>query len=252
VLTGAGNWRGVTGTLSLPTLSVPPGVQLPLANGQNFGGYVAWVAVQGTQFLQAEIQMNLDVFTNPPSTVFNSPTAYPYTYPLIAWYYPTPPMGESAWNPGSVFIKNAPPMKSGDLVQMYCGFFTGLGGATWGSVYYLFYNDLEPSVLPEPVSYKGPKHVDEIPILMNYLLPGPPDVSGEIDQLDWILEFPGGSTATNIAPMFSPVTFTQAIGYGEAEGVTGDPVNGQQYAWPNVNIPVTVNLASETVSIVAG
>lgn len=153
-------------------------------------------------------------------------------------------------------------MKSGDSVQIYCGYVSALDGSSWGSVYFLFYNDLEQVVVPEPVSRKGPPRIAEIPILMTLFFPGPANVQGQGGCIEWIIENVGvtNNLPGAIVPVFSasasqmtPVTFSQALGYSQLEGVTGDPVNGSTILWETssgqISDVASVTLASETVSL---
>jgi hypothetical protein len=200
------------------------------------------------------MNFNLNTANNPPSAFFNTPT--------WQWWVPVPNDPSASQYFGGGTVTNAPAMNSGDLVQIYCGFVQALNGSNWGAVYFLFLNDLETVVVPEPVSFKGRHRTAQIPILMNFFFPGPPTVPGQGGCVEWIME---NETATNnlpggIMPVFSaspgsitPVTFTQAQAYGQADGVTGDPVNGFTVLWANssgqVSNVASVALASETVSI---
>ncbi|MGO9520161.1 MAG: G1 family glutamic endopeptidase [Candidatus Korobacteraceae bacterium] len=258
VLQGSGNWRSVTGSLRLPYLSIPPqGFQG--SNGP--ASLSAWVGLDGfgptsSQLFQAVMFFYLDTTTNPPSATFHSPSLW--------WLVPDPNMPGASQIFLSTAITNPPGMKSGDLVQIYCGYVTALDGSIWGSAYFLFLNDLELTVIPEPEEskgrdlgrYCGPYQVGETPIFMNFFVPGPPGISGQGGSIEWIMENESvtGGYLDTIMPVFSasensiaPVTFTQAMGYGQSEGVTGDPANGFTVVW--VSNVASVALAPETVSI---
>ncbi|MHB8732258.1 MAG: G1 family glutamic endopeptidase [bacterium] len=255
VLEGSGNWRSVTGTLRLPYLSAPSqGLQ-----GKQSTSLSAWVGLDGWgtslgRLFQAIMNFDLDTTATPPSTFFNFPT--------WQWWIPVPNNPSASQMVSGGTITNAPAMNPGDLVRIYCGYVTALNGSNWGAVYFLFYNDPEPVVALEPVWSRNPHRTAEIPILMNFLFPGPPGVAGQGGSIEWIME---NESVTNgppgtIMPVFSasrdsvtPVTFTQAIGYGQPEGVTGDPGNGFTVLWQNsdgtVSSVASVALATEAVSI---
>ncbi len=253
VLEGSGNWRSVTGTVSLPYLSVPSQVQAnQLASLSAWVGLDGWGST-GMALFQAVVGFWVDTSTNPPTTAFSDP--------YWQWWIPDPNDLWSSLPFGSGSITNAPAMKSGDSVQIYCGYVRALDGSNWGSVSFLFYNDLEQVVVPEPVSLKGPPRVAEIPILMNLFFPGPANVQGQGGCIEWIIENEGvtNNQPGTIVPVFSasasqmiPVTFSQALGYSQLEGVTGDPANGSTILWETssgqVSDVATVTLAPETVS----
>ena len=151
-------------------------------------------------------------------------------------------------------------------MQLYCGYVTALDGSNWGAVYFLFYNDLEKIVVPDIIGRKrqGPPRTAQVPILMNFFFPGPSGVPGQGSSIEWIMENESAtndSLVTTIMPVFSasnnsitPVTFTQALGYGHADGVTGDPMNGFTVLWSNAqgqlsNLASVNNSVSQTVSI---
>jgi hypothetical protein len=253
VLQGSGNWRSVTGTVSLPYLSVPAQVQ-----ANQLASLSAWVGLDGMgatarELFQAVVAFWVDTSTNPPTTAFS--------YPFWQWWIPDPNDPAASVAFGGSSITNAPAMKPGDSVQIYCGYVRALDGSNWGSVYFLFYNDLEQVIVPEPVSWKGPHRTAEIPILMNLFFPGPANVQGQGGCIEWIIENEGvtNNQPGTIVPAFSasasqmiPVTFSEALGYGQLEGVTGDPVNGSTVLWETssgqVSDVATVTLAPETVS----
>jgi hypothetical protein len=253
VLQGSGNWSSVTGTFRLPYLNIPSqGLQ-----GNQPSALSAWVGLDGwesMELFQAIMNFNLNTATSPPSAFFNFPT--------WQWWVPDPNDPYASQYFGGGTIKNAPAMKSGDRVQLHCGYVTAHDGANWGSVYFLFYNDLR-RVYPIPIRQKDTAEIIILrPVLMNFLFPGPASPAGQGGCVEWIME---NESVTNdqtgtIMPMFSgskdsvtPVTFTQALGYGKSVGVTGDPVNGFTVLWGNssgqVSDVASVTLASETVSI---
>jgi hypothetical protein len=256
VLEGPGNWRGVTGTFSLPYLSVP---SQGLGSNQT-QSFSAWVALDGWgsfNLFQACLGFFLDTTTSPPSTLFATP--------VVEWWVPnqddpSQPPSTFAWG---YTVNNAPAMQSGDLVQIYCGYFTALDGQKWGSFYFLFLNDLVLEPVPKPVSRKGPPRIAQVPIMINMITPAPAGALCPGDNVEWIMELESGvvDQAGVIVPVFSasadsitPVTFTQAIAYGQTEGVTGDPVNGFPLDWSatdtgQLSNDALVTLSSETVSI---
>jgi hypothetical protein len=234
-LGGEANWRSVTGTVTLPYLGTPTGGFNSTTQGQALS---LWVGLDGwpgnaeqssqNELLQAIVLFDLDA-TN----------LIPVLGPLrILWIIPDEADSSAQIEFFSLYITNAPPMRSGDLIQLSCAYFLALDGSIWGFISFLFFNQQE---------YIGT------------IIPGPTSISGHGGSVEWIMENSTWNLPL-ITPVFSgsedlvaptPVTFTDA--YGQAEGVTGDPADGFKVLWLNPGNPAsdvaTVNLASYTVSI---
>jgi len=259
----SGSWNSVTGFLTLPYLWAPSSGSLQ----DDTLYYSFWVGLDGEgivfpnspqtlaslgTLLQAIIYLEFDVTTN--SAVFSPPPAW-------QWYVPTAfdaaGMPTEDTDEYGGYVLNPPPMKSGDLVEIGCGYLPAHDGTIWGTVYLVFFNDTVVEVQPEPVSRKGPPRLVNTPVFMGFFFPGPPAmIPGAGGSVEWIMEnqvYTEGEPTT-IMPVFSgsqssitPVTFTYATGYSTDGGVTGDAADGN--AFNCTNPAVSVTLAPQTVSL---
>jgi Peptidase A4 family len=232
-----GSWSSVWGNLSLPYLwAVPSSPQAQYASLSGWVGLDGWG--RDTLF-QACILSYLDTTTNPPSAAFQTP--------YWQWWIPNPSASGSTeeFVPGSGSLANPPPMESGNVVQLSCGYTKALDGALWGYVGFVFFDDLVENPYQPPC------------VMANMYFQGPTQggVVGQGDTIEWILENeavtmgpPGaivpvfsGSPPTQGAPwdQVTPVTFHQAGGSGI--GGSGDADDGVEVVWQDGNDSVALS-----------
>jgi hypothetical protein len=262
VLSGGGNWSFVTSLLTLPYLSTP----LQNLQGKKPASLSAWVGLDGYspndgELFQAVLAFALDETTDPPAALFSPPN--------FQWWIPDPKdsYAQNMFTGGN--LTNAPPMKSGDLVQIAVEYLRATNGDNWGRVTFVFFDYLEEV----PLGATGPGLVE--PLMMDLLFLGPATTQASYKgaTAEWILEnesvtSPSGAISTTV-PVFSaaqgsltPLLFAQAwadtgvVGYNpvfEAPlgadivnivGPYGAPSDGFTVLWQVPGSPSQVSTAA--------